>query len=202
MRLVVFMRTTVTTQPSPAAPGRPVPDRDVAASTRIGPGRCHSVLVRAWRLRDHRGKRGWRGAAGRLRTGIEPHPDARHTAEAPYFGASTGAYQTSIALRARTMLLSSASAQPGGTRAILEMYRARQTDAEQNRPHYADPITCPVLAVGAQAYLGDAVATQLTQVARDARDARGTVIPAAGHNIALENPAALAHAYLDFFAAG
>jgi pimeloyl-ACP methyl ester carboxylesterase len=96
------------------------------------------------------------------------------------------------------MLLSSASAQPGGTRAILEMYRARQTDAEQNRPHYADPITCPVLAVGAQAYLGDAVATQLTQVARDAR---GTVIPAAGHNIALENPA-LAHAYLDFFAAG
>jgi pimeloyl-ACP methyl ester carboxylesterase len=45
--------------------------------------------------------------------------------------------------------------QPGGTRAILEMYRARQTDAEQNRPHYADPISCPVLAVGAQAYLGD-----------------------------------------------
>ena len=44
--------------------------------------------------------------------------------------------------------------QPGGTRAILEMYRARQTDAEQNRPHYADPISCPVLAVGAQAYLG------------------------------------------------
>jgi len=42
--------------------------------------------------------------------------------------------------------------QPGGTRAILEMYRARQTDAEQNRPHYADPISCPVLAVGAQAY--------------------------------------------------
>ena len=43
--------------------------------------------------------------------------------------------------------------QPGGTRAILEMYRARQADAEQNRPHYADPIRCPVLAVGAQAYL-------------------------------------------------
>src|SRR2546430_12812057 len=45
--------------------------------------------------------------------------------------------------------------QRGGTRAILEMSRARQTDAEQNRPHYADPISCPVLAVGAQAYLGD-----------------------------------------------
>jgi hypothetical protein len=47
--------------------------------------------------------------------------------------------------------------QPGGTRAILEMYRARPVDAEQNRPHYADPITCPVLAVGAEAYLGDQV---------------------------------------------
>jgi len=89
--------------------------------------------------------------------------------------------------------------QPGGTRAILEMYRARQTDAEQNRPHYADPISCPVLAVGAQAYLGDEVAKQLAQVARDVR---GAVIPASGHNIALENPAALAQAYLDFFAGG
>jgi hypothetical protein len=30
----------------------------------------------------------------------------------------------------------------------------------------------------------------------------GAVIPASGHNIALENPAALAQAYLDFFAGG
>jgi pimeloyl-ACP methyl ester carboxylesterase len=89
--------------------------------------------------------------------------------------------------------------QPGGTRAILEMYRARQTDAEQNRPHYADPISCPVLAVGAEAYLGEKVSEQLAQVALDVR---GAVIPAAGHNIALENPAALAQAYLDFFAGG
>ena len=89
--------------------------------------------------------------------------------------------------------------QPGGTRAILEMYRARQTDADQNRPHYADPIGCPVLAVGAQAYLGDEVAKQPSQVARDVR---GVVIPASGHNLALENPAALAEAYLGFFAGG
>jgi len=87
--------------------------------------------------------------------------------------------------------------QPGGTRAILEMYRARQLDVEQNRPHYADPITCPVLAVGAQAYLGDEVSRQLTQVARDVR---GAVIPESGHNVALENPGALAQAYVDFFA--
>ena len=86
--------------------------------------------------------------------------------------------------------------QPGGTRAILEMYRARQVDAEQNRPHYANPISCPVLAVGAQAYLGDQVSRQLVQVASDVQ---GAVIPESGHNIALENPAALAQAYLDFF---
>jgi pimeloyl-ACP methyl ester carboxylesterase len=76
------------------------------------------------------------------------------------------------------------------------MYRARQVDAEQNRPHYADPISCPVLAVGAQAYLGDAVARQLGQVASDVR---GAVITDSGHSIALQNPAALAQAYLDFF---
>jgi pimeloyl-ACP methyl ester carboxylesterase len=55
-----------------------------------------------------------------------------------------------------------------------------------------------VLAVGAQAYLGDQVAKQLAQVARDVSSA---VIPASGHNIALENPAALAQAYLGFLAA-
>ena len=58
--------------------------------------------------------------------------------------------------------------QPGGTRAILEMYRARQIDAEQNCPHYADPISCPALAVCAEAYLGDEVRSQLTQVATHA----------------------------------
>jgi pimeloyl-ACP methyl ester carboxylesterase len=87
--------------------------------------------------------------------------------------------------------------QPGGTRAILEMYRARELDAEQNRPHYADPISCPVLAIGAQSYLGDQVSRQLTRVAANVR---APVIPESGHNIALENPAALAEVYLDFFA--
>jgi pimeloyl-ACP methyl ester carboxylesterase len=87
--------------------------------------------------------------------------------------------------------------QPGGTRAILEMYRARGVDAEQNRPHYANPISCPVLAVGAETYLGDEVSKQLAQVASDVRSA---VIAESGHNIALENPAALAETYLDFFA--
>jgi pimeloyl-ACP methyl ester carboxylesterase len=49
----------------------------------------------------------------------------------------------------------------------------------------------------AQAYLGDEVRRQMTQVASDVR---GAVITESGHNIALENPSALAQAYLDFFA--
>ncbi len=85
--------------------------------------------------------------------------------------------------------------QPGGTRAILERYRARQIDTEHDRPHYAIPISCPVLAVGGQAYLADQVSRQRTQVAPDVRSA---VLADSGHNIALENLAALAKAYLDF----
>jgi hypothetical protein len=80
---------------------------------------------------------------------------------------------------------SSSRAAPGPSRRCTA---PAQIDAEQNRPHYADPISCLVLAFGAQAYLGDAVARQLAQVARDVR---GAVIPASGHDIALENPVAL-----------
>jgi pimeloyl-ACP methyl ester carboxylesterase len=87
--------------------------------------------------------------------------------------------------------------QPGATHAILALYRATQVDAAQNQPHYDDPIRCPVLAVGAQAYFGDEVGRQMSQVARDVRS---VVIEDSGHNIALEQPSRLAEAYLDFFA--
>ena len=55
----------------------------------------------------------------------------------------------------------------------------------------------PVARIAGRQLLAGEVSQQLTQVAHDVR---GAVIPAAGHNIALENPAALAKAYLDFFA--
>jgi pimeloyl-ACP methyl ester carboxylesterase len=87
--------------------------------------------------------------------------------------------------------------QPGATHAILALYRATQQDAQQNQPHYDDPISCPVLAVGAQAYFGDEVGRQMAQVATDARS---VVIGDSGHNIALEQPARLAEVYLEFFA--
>lgn len=86
--------------------------------------------------------------------------------------------------------------QPGATHAILALYWSTQLDAQQNQPHYDDPITCPVLAVGAQAYFGDEVGRHMGQVATDVRS---VVISDTGHNIALEQPARLADAYLDFF---
>ncbi|WP_316768299.1 alpha/beta fold hydrolase [Streptomyces sasae] len=87
--------------------------------------------------------------------------------------------------------------QPGGNHAVFELYRATETDAEQNRPQFADPLTCPVLAVGGRAYLAAEPGHQMAQVARDVRS---TVIESAGHNIPLEAPEELARTYLDFFA--
>lgn len=87
--------------------------------------------------------------------------------------------------------------QPGATHAILALYRAAQVDALQNQPHYEEPIRCPVLAVGAQAYFGDEVGRQMTEIAADVQS---VVIEDSGHNIAVEQPARLAQAYLEFFA--
>ena len=47
--------------------------------------------------------------------------------------------------------------------------RMGTTDGASGSQPTADPIGCPVLAVGAQAYLRDAVSKQLAQVARDVR---------------------------------
>lgn len=89
--------------------------------------------------------------------------------------------------------------QPGATRAILEVYRATAVDAEQNRAHYADPITCPVLAVGGRHYLVDEPIRQMEQVATNVT---GAVVEDSGHNIPLEAPAELARVYLEFLGDG
>jgi hypothetical protein len=47
-----------------------------------------------------------------------------------------------------------------------------------------------------------AASNSIPEARSSAAAIRGTVIAASGHNIALENPAALARAYLDFFAGG
>jgi pimeloyl-ACP methyl ester carboxylesterase len=87
--------------------------------------------------------------------------------------------------------------QPGGNHAVFELYRATDLDAEQNRPQFAEPLECPVLAVGGRAYLGVEPGEQMARVASDVTS---VVLENAGHNLPLEVPAELARCYLDFFA--
>jgi hypothetical protein len=94
------------------------PRRNVAASTRMGPGRCHNVLVRAWRLRDHSGRWGWRGAADGRGGGIGPHPDARHTADAPHLGTPTQ-YPRSTAKPASTTITGAHKRQDPSSGAVM-----------------------------------------------------------------------------------
>lgn len=87
--------------------------------------------------------------------------------------------------------------EPGGNHAVFELYRATGIDADQNRPQFAVPLECPVLAVGGRAYLAAEPGEQMAQVAVDVTP---VVVERAGHNIPLEAPAELARRYLDFFA--
>lgn len=55
--------------------------------------------------------------------------------------------------------------EPGGNHAVFELYRATETDADQNRSQFAVPLECPVLAVGGRAYLAAEPGEQMAQVA-------------------------------------
>jgi pimeloyl-ACP methyl ester carboxylesterase len=87
--------------------------------------------------------------------------------------------------------------EPGGNHAVFELYRATEIDADQNRPQFAIPLECPVLAVGGRAYLAAEPGEQMAQVAVNVTP---VVIEQAGHNIPLEAPVELGRCYLDFFA--
>lgn len=87
--------------------------------------------------------------------------------------------------------------EPGGNHAVFELYRATETDADQNRPQFAVPLECPVLAVGGRAYLAAEPGEQMAQVAMNVTP---VVIEQAGHNNPLEAPGELGRCYLDFFA--
>ena len=85
---------------------------------------------------------------------------------------------------------------PGGTRTILQVYRANELDAEQNRLQFANKLKIPVLALGGDAFFGDEVKHTMTPVAENVE---GVVLKNCGHNPSLEMPADLARIYLDFF---
>jgi pimeloyl-ACP methyl ester carboxylesterase len=83
---------------------------------------------------------------------------------------------------------------PGRTRATFEYFRAFDADVVETARHRATPLSMPVLAIGAQAVMGQAVHDQ---VIRYATDVTGEVVPC-GHWIAEENPEHLTGRLLAF----
>lgn len=95
------------------------------------------------------------------------------------------------------MLYVRALARPGALRAGAYQYAAIFQDGADNAPLKDAPLTMPVLAIGGASHMGPMLEQAWRPVARDLTTA---VIPAAGHWLADENPAATAAALADFFA--
>ncbi len=85
---------------------------------------------------------------------------------------------------------------PGGIRAMLAVYRAMLTDAEQNRRAAREKLDIPVLALGGSAFLGERNEDQARLVAHDVT---GHVFDA-GHDLAEEVPDEMAAVVLPFLA--
>jgi pimeloyl-ACP methyl ester carboxylesterase len=86
---------------------------------------------------------------------------------------------------------------PGGIRAMLAVYRAMLTDAEQNRRAAQQKLDIPVLALGGSAFIGERNESQARLVAHDVT---GHVFDA-GHDLAEEVPDEMADVVLPFLAA-
>ncbi|GAA2280902.1 alpha/beta fold hydrolase [Streptomyces hawaiiensis] len=86
---------------------------------------------------------------------------------------------------------------PGGIRAMLAVYRAMLTDAEQNRRAARQKLDIPVLALGGSAFIGERNESQARLVAHDVT---GHVFDA-GHDLAEEVPDEMAEVVLPFLAA-
>ena len=86
---------------------------------------------------------------------------------------------------------------PGAMRAGFEVYRAFDTDAEDNREALrGGKLTIPVLAMGGMTSTTGAVIEAMANEVAD--DVTGVRVPGTAHWIAEENPAAVADALLDF----
>lgn len=84
--------------------------------------------------------------------------------------------------------------EPGHTRATFEYFRTLGTDIADNVRHRETPLAMPVLAIGAEAVLGQVVADQLTGYAKDVTS---EIVPS-GHWIAEEIPDRLTTTLLAF----
>jgi pimeloyl-ACP methyl ester carboxylesterase len=95
-------------------------------------------------------------------------------------------------------IYAAALARPGGTRGMLEWYRALPQDAADNRSSAAAPLEMPVLAVGGDRRWGPRMVSILRELATNVR---GGAIEDCGHWVPEEKPEALL-ARLEPFLAG
>jgi pimeloyl-ACP methyl ester carboxylesterase len=86
---------------------------------------------------------------------------------------------------------------PGHTRASFQYFHTLHADIAHTTEHRGEPLTMPVLAIGAEATLGDMVRAQLTTFASDVT---GSIAPT-GHWVPEENPDYLIAQLLEFFSA-
>lgn len=89
-------------------------------------------------------------------------------------------------------------AAPGGMRATFEYYRAMVQDAEDNKESAKTKLTIPVLAIGSDRSIGNAVITEMQQVAQTVQ---GSIIKDCKHWVAEEQPDILVQQLLTFFQA-
>ena len=80
-------------------------------------------------------------------------------------------------------------AAPSGLRGLLDTYRAPFANAATNRDLAAQPLSAPVLAIGAREFYGHYVGEQMRKVATNVTE---RVWEDSGHSLALEQPRRLA----------
>lgn len=86
---------------------------------------------------------------------------------------------------------------PGAMRAGFEYYRTFFIDVEQGKEYAKTKLKMPVLAIGADAFFGTAVAEYMQTAAIAVR---GVVLENCGHFVSEEQPEALVQLLLNFFA--
>ncbi|MGX9143215.1 alpha/beta fold hydrolase [Mesorhizobium sp. 128a] len=86
---------------------------------------------------------------------------------------------------------------PEALRGSFELYRAIDTDIEQNQRRKSRSLILPVLAVGGERGIGEGVANTMKLVAQNVQ---GKVISGSGHWVAEEAPAKLLEALTPFLA--
>ena len=85
---------------------------------------------------------------------------------------------------------------PGGLRGVLETYRAAFVNAATNARLKAEPLTLPIMTVGAPEFFGPLVEEQMRKMSTGVE--RAEVFEECGHSIALEAEDRLASMLREF----